>query len=151
MQLWLSQSITVGSKWEPNKLTRIFLIQIASHAAWLAVMYSASAELSATDLCFLMYQETVVDPILKTPPDVLFLSVGLSAQYASVKPCNFTSSTHLYHRSYSDVPLGYLKTCLLTFQNSLVGLTIACESRFTAYHMSSLVLTKYMSEPTNCR
>ena len=49
MQLWLSQCITIGSKWEPNKSTRIFLIEIASHAAWLVAMYSASAEMSATD------------------------------------------------------------------------------------------------------
>ena len=59
---------------------------MASHAAKLAAIYLASAELSATDLYFLLYQETAVDPILKTPPDVLFLSVGLPAQYAFVKP-----------------------------------------------------------------
>ena len=125
MQLWLSQCITVGSKCEPNKPTRIFLIQIASHAAWLTAMYSASIELSATDLCFLLYQETVVDPILKIHPDVLFLSVGLPAQSASVKPCNFTSFIYLYHKPYSDVPLRYLRTCFPTFQKSLAGLTIA--------------------------
>ena len=32
-----------------------------------AAMYSASAELSAMDLCFLLYQETTVDPILRSP------------------------------------------------------------------------------------
>jgi len=52
---------------------------MASHAAKLAAIDSASTELSAIDLCFLLYQETVVDPILKIPPDVLFLSVGLPA------------------------------------------------------------------------
>ena len=30
--------------------------------------------LSAIDLCFLLYQETAIDPILKIPPDVLFRS-----------------------------------------------------------------------------
>ena len=49
-------------------------------------MYFASSELSAIDRCFLLYQETVVDPMLKIPPDVLFLSDGLPAQSASVKP-----------------------------------------------------------------
>ena len=67
--------------------------------------YSASAELSATDLCFLLYQEIDVEPILKIPPDVLFLSVGLPALSASVKPHSFTSSNCLYHNPYPDVPL----------------------------------------------
>ena len=95
-------------------------------------MYSASAELSATDICFLLYQEIVVDPILKIPLDVLFLSVGLPTQSASVKPCSFTSSYFLYHNPYPDVPLRYLKACLATFQKSLVGFTIACEIWFIA-------------------
>ena len=106
MQLYLSQCITVESKCEPNKPTRISLIQIASHVAKLVAMYSASAELSAMDIFFLLYQETAVDPILKIPPDVLFLSVGLPAQSASMKPCNFTSSVCLYHKPYSDVQIG---------------------------------------------
>ena len=67
MQLWLSQYITVGSKWEPNKPTKIFLIQIDSHAAGLAAMYSASIDLSATDIYFLLYQEITVDPMLNIP------------------------------------------------------------------------------------
>ena len=113
---------------EPNNLTRIFLIHIASHVAKLVAIYSAYTELSATDLCFLLYQETLVDPILKIPPDVLFLSVGLPAQSVSVKPHSFTSFDYMYHNPYLDVPLRYLNTCLPTFQKSLVGLTIACES-----------------------
>ena len=40
-------------------------------------MYSYFAELSATDLYFLLYQETVVDPTLKISPDVLFQFDGL--------------------------------------------------------------------------
>ena len=132
MQPWLSQFITVGSKCELNNPTRIFLIHIASHAVKLATIFSAYAELSATDLCFLLYQETTIDPILKIPPDVLFLSVGLLAQSLSVKPHSFTSSNYLYHNPYPDVPLRYLNTCLPTFQKRLVGLTIACESWLTA-------------------
>ena len=112
MQLWLSQWITVGSKWEPNKPTKIFLIQIALHAAWLVAMYSASTEMSAIDLCFLLYQQTVVDLILKTPPYVLFLFDALPAQSTFVDPWKFTSSVCLYHKPYPDVPLMYLMTCL---------------------------------------
>ena len=94
-------------------------------------MYYAAAELSAMDICFLLYQENFVDLILKILPDVLFLSIGLPAQSESAKPCNFTSSVYLYHRTYLDVPLRYLRTCLPAFQNTFVGLTIACESWFT--------------------
>ena len=125
MQLWLSQCITVGSIWQPNKPTSIFLIQMASHAAWLAGMYSALDELSATDLYFLLYQETTIDPMPKIPLDVHILSNGLSAQSALVKPWSFNPSIRLYHNPYYVVPLRYLKTCLPTIQNSLVGLTIA--------------------------
>ena len=88
-------------------------------------MYFASAKLSATYLYFLLYQETVVDPTLKIPLDVLFLSGGMPAQSALVKPLSFTPSIYLYHNPYSVVPLRYLKTCLLAFQKGLVGLTIA--------------------------
>ena len=132
MQFWLSQSITVRSIWEQNKPTKIFLIQIASHATWISTMYFASVELSATDRFFLLYQENVVDPMLKIPPNLLFLSDGLPTQSASVKPWSFTPSIHLYHRTYYDVPLRYLKTCFPTFQKSFVGLIIAWLSWLTA-------------------
>ncbi|WP_208081135.1 hypothetical protein, partial [Bacteroides uniformis] len=69
--------------------------------------------------------ETVVNPILKIPPYVLSLSVGLPAQSASMKPHSFTSSNCLYHNPYPDVPLRYLNTCFPAFQKSLVGLSIA--------------------------
>jgi len=59
---------------------------MASHVTQLAAMYSNSVELSATDLCFMLYQEIVIEPILKIPPDVLFLLDGLPSQYASVNP-----------------------------------------------------------------
>jgi len=49
-------------------------------------MYSASAELSATDLYFLLYQETTIEPRLKIPPEMLFWSDGIPAQSASMKP-----------------------------------------------------------------
>lgn len=57
-------------------------------------MYAASAELSATDIYFLLYQETMIDPMLKTQPKVLFQSMDLVAQYASVKPSSLTPSTY---------------------------------------------------------
>jgi len=40
----------------------------------LAAMYSASAELNATDFCFLLNQETTPDPMLKQQLEVLFRS-----------------------------------------------------------------------------
>ena len=97
---------------------------MASHAAWLAAMYFALDEMSATDLFLLMYQETDVDPMLKIPPDVLFLSNGFSYQSASVKPWIFTPYVCMYHNPYSVVPLKHLKACFPAFQKSLVGLTI---------------------------
>ena len=42
--------------------------------------------LTAIDLCFLLYQETIADPILKIPPHVLKLLDGLPSQSTSVKP-----------------------------------------------------------------
>ena len=77
MKLWLSKCITFRSISWPNKPTSIFLIQMASHAVWLVAMYSTSTELSAIDLYFLLYQEIVVDHMLKMPTSVLFLLDGL--------------------------------------------------------------------------
>ena len=59
-------------------------------------MYSASIELSENDLYFFLYQETIADPILNIPPNVLFLFDGLPIQYAYVKPWNFIPSICLY-------------------------------------------------------
>lgn len=47
-------------------------------------MYSTSFELSATDLFFLLYQEIVIDLILKILPDILLLLDGHPSQYAYV-------------------------------------------------------------------
>ena len=59
---------------------------MALHAAWLVAMYSASSELSATDLCFMLYQEIATEPTLKIPLEVLFWFDGLPTQSTSVKP-----------------------------------------------------------------
>jgi hypothetical protein len=56
---------------------------MASHDAKLAAMYSTSAELKATDFCFLLKQEIAPEPKLKQQPDVLFLSTLLHTQSAS--------------------------------------------------------------------
>jgi len=45
-----------------------FLNQSASHAAMLVAMYSASAELNATDLCFLLDQDITPDAMMKQHP-----------------------------------------------------------------------------------
>jgi len=63
-------------------------------------MYSASIELSTTDLCFMLYQEIVADPTLKITPDVLLLSDGIPAQSTSVNPYNFTPFVRWYHNPY---------------------------------------------------
>ena len=46
----------------------------------------------------MLYQETIVNPILKIPPDVLFLSVGLPAQSASVCRCYHTPMRFFHRR-----------------------------------------------------
>ena len=45
---------------------------MASREAVLATVYYASAELSATDFCFLLHQEVIPNPRLKQYPLVLF-------------------------------------------------------------------------------
>lgn len=60
-------------------------------------MYSASTELSATDLYFLLYQEIDADPTLKIAPEVLFLSDGLPAQDELVKSWSFTPLLFINH------------------------------------------------------
>ena len=67
-----------------NKVTKNFWILMASPISMLAAMYSTSTELRATDFCFLLNQDTTPDPKLKQHPEVLFLSVVLPAQSASV-------------------------------------------------------------------
>ncbi len=58
---WMSMNNDVASAWEMSKSYEILRNQTISHAASHAEMYSASAELSATDLCFLLYQENAVN------------------------------------------------------------------------------------------
>jgi hypothetical protein len=100
----------------PNNPVSILQIQIASQLARLASMYSASAKLSATECCFLLNHEIIVDPELKKNPKVLFLSITLPFQSEYVYPCNCTMQT-LRHLSPKSIVLQiYLKTCFSTTQ-----------------------------------
>lgn len=49
-----------------------------------ATTYSASAVDNAIELCFLLNQDTNLEPIKNAPPLVLFLSSTLPAQSTSV-------------------------------------------------------------------
>jgi hypothetical protein len=63
MTKWAKQQLA-----KPNDLA-------ASLTSCQPAMYSASTELSATDLCFQLNQEITVDPNSKQHPEVLFLSI----------------------------------------------------------------------------
>ena len=54
---------------------------MASQLVEQAAIYSASAVLRATLDCFLLSHEIMVDPRLKHPPEVLFLSETLPTQF----------------------------------------------------------------------
>jgi hypothetical protein len=112
-------------------------------------MYSASVEPSATEVCFLLNQDIIVDPKLKQHPQVLFLSIALPPQSESVYPCNFASPSPRYLIPYSTVPLKNLSTCFDVTQCSCLGSTMNRLKVFTAKHISSSVLTKYIKEPIN--
>ena len=56
----------------------------------LAVMYSASVVLKATDFYFLLIQDIEADPKEKQHPEVLLWSTTLPAQSASVYPSTLT-------------------------------------------------------------
>ena len=77
---------------------------MTSHEVVLAAIYLASAELSATDFCFLLHQEVIPDPRLKQYPLVLFRSTGLPVQSASVNPLNLMSLPRVYFSPSSIVP-----------------------------------------------
>jgi len=67
--------------------------------------------LKAIELCFLLHQETMVDPKVKQQPDVLFQSSALLAQSASTYPCKLKSTLEAYLEPYPIVPCIYLNTC----------------------------------------
>ena len=148
MALLLSQKIGISFAMTLQSLS-CCLIQSICEQQLPAAMYSASAELSAAYLCFLLYPKTTADPNLKFPPNVLFKYDGLPTQSASMKPHSFTPYVCLYHSPNQVVPLRYHKICLAALQNNLVGLTIAWLSWLIAQHISTRVFTRYISEPTS--
>jgi len=55
MQLWLSHKIFVASIFLLSRFTSNFLSHLASRDAMLTAIYSTSAELKATNFCFLLH------------------------------------------------------------------------------------------------
>ena len=109
---WLSHKILVASILLLNRFTRNFLRHMASHEVVLASIYSASVELRATDFCFLLDQEVILDLMLKQYPVVLFRSIELPAQSASVNPLSLMSVPLVYNSPCSTVPCISLRTFL---------------------------------------
>ena len=146
IQLWLSQKILVAFIIFLNKLKSSVLSYIASHVAILATIYSASAELIATDFYFSLHQEIILDPTLKQYPEVLFQSTELPAQSVF----NLTSSPRVYFNPYPTVQCTYLRMCLVVAQCTFFGSTMNWLRVLTTKQMSRLVLTRYMSDPMSC-
>src|SRR6266487_474133 len=64
----------------------ICLIQTSCEQLLPAAMYSASAVERDTQFCFLLNHDIKFSPKKKQPPEVLFLSSALPAQFASQYP-----------------------------------------------------------------
>ena len=60
----------VGVSTEPNNSVRSCQNQIASLAAWVCVMYSASIVDNVTNSCFFEDQEMAPPSIIKTYPEI---------------------------------------------------------------------------------
>ena len=101
-----------------------FLSHMASHKVVLAAIYSASVVLSATYFCFLLHQEVIPDPMLKQYPVVLFRSIELPAQSASMIPRRMMSSPWVYFNPYLTISQIYQTTCLAATQYALFGSTM---------------------------
>ena len=115
----------------------------------LAAIYSASVILSATEVCFLLNQDIIVDPKLKQQPETLFLSTALRAQSESIYPCNLTSSPKTYLTPYPIVPHKYLNTCFVATQCTCLGSTINWIKVLTAKQIYGPMLTKNIKDPIN--
>ena len=131
-QLWLSQWIIVESIPWPNKYARSLWSHTASRTTTLNAIYSASVVLKATELCFLLHQDTMEDPKVKQQPDVLFRSTALPARSASAYPCKLMSTMEAYLRPYPIVPWRYLNTCFTTIQWVCLDWLMNWLSTFTA-------------------
>ena len=67
-----------------------------SQLTMLTTMYSTYAELSATQVCFMLNSVINTDLKLKQHPKVLFLSIALISQYEFEYPYNFISPSPTY-------------------------------------------------------
>ena len=65
---------------------------MALQLARVVAMYSASAELNATDYYFRLNHDTTAEPNPKQHPEVLFLSEAQPAQSESMYPASLTPS-----------------------------------------------------------
>jgi hypothetical protein len=87
-----------------NKSVRILQSHTASRTATLNAIYSASAVLKATELCFLLHQETMANSKVKQQPDVLFRSTALPA------PIGIYLQTQVLHWRHIS---GHIQLCLI--------------------------------------
>src|SRR5271168_5112415 len=95
---------------------------MASQLARLAAIYSASAELNATDCCFRLNHDTTAEPNPKQHREVLFLSEAEPAQSESVYPTNLTPSPCLVH-TIIHCPLQVLQNVFCSHPVNLPRLT----------------------------
>jgi hypothetical protein len=89
---------------------------IVSQTATLNAIYSASTVLKATDLCFLLHQETMLNSKVKQQLNVLFRSTIRFAQSISTYPCKLKFTLEAYLRPYPIVPRIYLNKCFIVIQ-----------------------------------
>jgi len=82
--LVLSQKIEIGGVQVICISCNVCIIQRSCVQQDVAATYSASAVDKAIELCFLLNQDTNLEPMKNAPPLVLFLSSTLPAQSASV-------------------------------------------------------------------
>jgi hypothetical protein len=80
----------------------------------LNAMYSDSVVLKATEVHFLLHQETMEDNKVKQHLKVFFLSTMLPAQSELIYSCHVISILEVYLRPCRTVPQKYLNTCFTT-------------------------------------
>ena len=102
MKLWLSQYITEGLNGWPNKPNNILRSQMASQLARLAAIYSASAELNATECCFRRTTTPLPNP---TQNSTLKCSSYQKHNLPNQNQCNLPISLHLPAYNPDHTPL----------------------------------------------
>jgi hypothetical protein len=101
--------------------------------------YSVSVVLSATEFCFQLIPEIVIDSKLKHHPEVLNISTPLPTQSESVYLCSLTSSPKTNHIQLYHAPLPPTTIALASTKYWLKVLT--------AKQISGLALTRYIKDP----